>query len=112
MLWNPDPSQLPLSPVLQLSRRDCHMYVLTRARGLLLDFVRQLASRQRAAAAAAAAAAAGNDARGAAQAARDEEEVQGRLEALLTASFAYLSIPELKQVVGRGGGRLGCFGFW
>jgi hypothetical protein len=74
------------------------MYVLSRARVLLLDFVRQLAARQRSAVGAAAAASAANDARQAALAAREEEEVQGRLEALLGASFAYLGMPELKQV--------------
>ncbi|KIZ03672.1 hypothetical protein MNEG_4291 [Monoraphidium neglectum] len=58
----------------------------------------QLAARQRSAVGAAAAASAANDARQAALAAREEEEVQGRLEALLGASFAYLGMPELKQI--------------
>lgn len=74
------------------------MYVLSRARTLLVDFVRQLAARQHSAMGAAAVAGAANDARQAAQAAREEEEVQGRLEALLGASFPYLGMPELKQV--------------
>lgn len=74
---------------LDISRREAHLYVLTRARKLLLDWIASVrsVSTQRS-----------SDAGGDAAESEEEIQLQGKLERLLNASFKYMGVPELQQV--------------
>jgi hypothetical protein len=82
---------LQMLDLLDLSRRDAHLYLLNKARKLLLDWV--AASRS--------AAQPCSSEGGFGPESQEDIELQEKLERLLNASFKYMGVPELKQV--------GCF---
>uniref|UniRef100_A0A383VWM1 Negative elongation factor B n=1 Tax=Tetradesmus obliquus TaxID=3088 RepID=A0A383VWM1_TETOB len=76
---------------LDISRRDAHVYLLNRARKLLLDWVSSThASTQQQRGA--------EQQQGDAPESREEIELQEKLERLLNASFKYMGVRELQQV--------------
>ena len=82
---------------LGVARREAHVYVLNKAKELLLSWVRSLPQKE-------------DELKRIAEDPRDPEaanaalqlqhEIQGKLERLLVASFDYLGIPELAEVGG------------
>lgn len=77
---------------LDISRRDAHVYLLNRARKLLLDWVSSThASTQQQRGA--------EQQQGDAPESREEIELQEKLERLLNASFKYMGVRELQQVI-------------
>jgi hypothetical protein len=87
---------------LGVARREAHLYVLNKAKELLLSWVRSLPKKE-------------DELKRIAENPGDPEakaalqlqhEIQGKLERLLVASFDYLGIPELAEVSGRR-----CFAF-
>eukprot|EP00878_Enallax_costatus_P019924 GHUV01021038.1.p1 GENE.GHUV01021038.1~~GHUV01021038.1.p1 ORF type:complete len:417 (+),score=123.02 GHUV01021038.1:446-1696(+) len=79
---------LQMLDYLDITRREAHLFVLMRARKLLLDWI------------AAAKAASGLRSSEAGDGAESQEEIQlqEKLERLLNASFKYMGVPELQQV--------------
>eukprot|EP00775_Hariotina_reticulata_P013351 gene13351-13479_t len=79
---------LQMLDLLDMSRRDAHLYILNKARKLLLDWV--AASRS--------AAQPCSSEGGLGPESPEDIELQEKLERLLNASFKYMGLPELKQV--------------
>lgn len=81
---------LQMLDYLDISRREAHMYILTRARKLLLDWIAgvRAAAGQR-----------NSDAGGELAESQEEVQLQEKLERLLNASFKYMGVPELQQVL-------------
>ena len=79
---------LQMLDYLDITRREAHLCVLTRARKLLLDWI----------AAAKAASSQRSSEAGDGAESREEIQLQEKLERLLNASFKYMGVPELQQV--------------